>query len=205
MKFDENILTAPLAHFKSGINGKNQNTFRVAPVSTIVGLIKNIYGEDAEDFIFGYTTKYRTIFKDITTIYKESNKKDKKGISDICKIEYLVDPEITIYTNINKEIKLNEVLNLGKTNCLAKCVTRKSNIILQSGIGHNQWTSADIGQGVITRINLETIYNEKKGYYDYITKLCRSNKQFTAKYLIEDKQEGLFLWKYKKEGEIECY
>ena len=207
MIFKKLVIIGELAHFKNSVNGKNQNTFKVPPVSTIVGILKNIYGKDIQDFIFGYTTEYKTTFKDITTIYKETieEKKGKRFESDICRIEYLIDPIITIYTNLNNEIQMSEILNLGKTNCLAKCLFRKSNIILKSNIGYNQWTSSNVGSGIITRINLETIFNERKGYYDYITKLCRLNEQFNTNYCDNDTEEGLFLWNYKKEGEIECY
>ncbi|KGM92943.1 hypothetical protein ADU90_15065 [Clostridium botulinum] len=64
MEFKKLVLTSKMAHFKNGINGKNQNTFRVPPISTIVGILKNIYGKDIKDFIFGYTCKYDGIFKD---------------------------------------------------------------------------------------------------------------------------------------------
>ncbi|KEH96999.1 CRISPR-associated protein Cas5 [Clostridium botulinum] len=210
MEFKKLVLTSKMAHFKNGINGKNQNTFRVPPISTIVGILKNIYGKDIKDFIFGYTCKYDGIFKDVTTIYKEvnldiSSAKGDRFQHDIAFIEYLVNPIITVYTNLDTPIKINDILNLGKTNCLAKCKFEKENITNKECIGYNQWTPINTGNGKIKRINKETIYNQNKGYYDYYTELFRLNEEFTAKHILEDQEEGIQLWQYRGVGDIECY
>ena len=204
MNFTKIILTSELAHFKNSINGKNQNTFKSPPVSTIVGILKNIYGEDIQNFIFGYTCEYNGIFTDVANIYKTVSS-NKKCITDICFIEYLIKPTIRIYTDIESEIILDETLNLGKTNCLAKCRFAEVEINNEKSIGYNQWTPKNIGHGIIQRINLETKYNKLKGYYDYITALLRHNTQFESQYKINDIQEGIQLWKYENEENIKCY
>lgn len=209
MEFNKLILKSDLAHFKNSMNGKNQNTYEVPPLSTIVGILKNIYGEDVSDFVFGYTCEFHGKFKDVTTIYKEINlnvaPKSKRFASDICFIEYLVNPIVTIYHNIDKKPVISEILNLGKTNCLAKCDFQSENITEQNSIGYNQWCPISIGHGIIERINKETIYNPKKGYYDYYNDLFRFNTEFESNYTLEEKNEGIQLWKYKGVGDIECY
>ncbi|MCD3245233.1 CRISPR-associated protein Cas5 [Clostridium botulinum C] len=210
MEFNKLILTSTMAHFKSGINGKNQNTFRVPPISTIVGILKNIYGKEVKNFIFGYTCQYEDVFKDVNTIYKEVNlnvtsAKGDRFQHDIAFIEYLINPTITIYTNLDVPIQINDILNLGKTNCLAKCKFEKENITLKECTGYNQWTPKNIGNGEIKRINKETIYNKNKGYYDYYTDLFRLNEEFITKHMLEDTEEGIQLWQYKRVGDIECY
>jgi len=117
----------------------------------------------------------------------------------------LVNPIIKIYANIKSNIIINETLNLGKTNCLAKCSFAETSINNERSIGYNQWTPKNIGRGIIQRINLETKYNKLKGYYDYITALLRCNTQFESKYKIDDIQEGIQLWKYENEENIKCY
>ncbi|WP_039240906.1 CRISPR-associated protein Cas5 [Clostridium botulinum] len=211
MEFNKLTLTASIAHFKDGINGKNQNTFRVPPISAIVGILKNIYGKDIKDFVFGYTCKYDGIFKDITTVYKEIllgiGENKKRFQHDIAFIEYLINPVVIIYTNLNAPIQINDILNLGKTNCLAKCDFDEGKEIINNkeSIGYNQWTPKNIGNGKIKRINKETIYNTRKGYYDYYTDLFRLNEEFISKYTIENLEEGIQLWQYKGVGDIECY
>ncbi|MCD3276685.1 CRISPR-associated protein Cas5 [Clostridium botulinum] len=212
MEFNKLTLTSSMAHFKDGINGKNQNTFRVPPISTIIGILKNIYGKDIKDFIFGYTCKYDGIFKDITTIYKEvnlnvSSAKGDRFQHDIAFIEYLINPIITIYTNLDVPIQINDILNLGKTNCLAKCrfYEDKEVVNIKESVGYNQWTPKNMGNGKIKRINKETIYNKNKGYYDYYTDLFRLNEEFTAKYTLQNIEEGIQFWQYKGVGDIECY
>lgn len=210
--FNEDIITANLAHFKNDRNGKNQNTYRVPPLSTVVGILKNIYGEDISDFVFGYTCSYDGTFTDVTRVYKEINPRARELTDadrfnkDICFIEYLVNPMIKIYTTIDKEVELTKTLNLGKTNCLAKRSFHKGvKIKKQNSIGYNQWTDLKTGEGEIKRINKETKYNETKGIYDYYTILARLNDEFESEYTIEETNEGIYLWKYKKVGEIECY
>lgn len=209
MRLNKLTLTSELAHFKNDRNGKNQNTYKSPPLSTIIGILKNIYGEDISDFIFGYTCEYEKKFKDASTIYKEINintvSKSKRFELDICFIEYLVNPKITIYTNIDRQPTIQEILNLGKTNCLAKCKFESDILNKEANMGYNQWTPLNVGNGVIEKINKETKYNPIKGYYDYCTMFARLNKEFEAQYTIESTQEGLQLWKYKGVGDIECY
>lgn len=211
MEVNKLILTSTMAHYKNSMNGKNQNTYTIPPLSSIIGTLKNIYGDNINNFIFGYTVDYTRLEKQIETIYKEVNTNVKtltcseRFTSDICNIEYMINPIITIYHNINSEVRINNTLNLGKTNCLAKCTFEKSNIIQFQSMGYNQWCPKNVGQGIIQRINKETIYNTKKGVYDYYTELFRRNTEFTAEYTIEDTQEGIQLWNYHGEGKIECY
>ncbi|HID0768128.1 TPA: CRISPR-associated protein Cas5 [Clostridium botulinum] len=213
MKFNKAIITSEKSHFKDGMNGKNQNSFKIPPISTVIGTLKNIYGQGIKDFIFGYTFEYETVFKDAATIYKEINPNarsltySKRFITDICFIEYLVNPILTVYTNIDIKPIITDVLNLGKTDCLAKAdfSKEKVEIINKKAIGYNQWTPVNIGNGIIKRINLETKYNSKKGYYDYYTKQLRLNKEFESNYCVNDSEEGIQLWKYEGIGDIKCY
>lgn len=217
MRFYKIRISGEMAHFKNGINGKNQNTFKVPPISTIVGIIKNLWGTEIKDFVFGYTCQYSKIFKDVTNIYKEvnldvSSAKSDRFQKDIVFIEYLVDPVITIYITLNpNDIKLHEILNLGKMNCLAKYNVSKEkiDIVKRECIGFNQWTPISLGDGKIRRINKETVYNNYKGYYDYYTDLFRINNEFIAPYTVInstlDTSEGILLWHYKGVGDIECY
>ena len=200
-------ITSYMAHFKNSINGKNQNTFLSPPISTIVGILKNIYGDSVKDFIFGYTCEYKEKFKDVIIIYKEISKsvpKSKRFQSDICFIEYLVNPIITIYTDIVEEpIIISEILNLGKTNCLAKCNFEKAEILNEVNIGFNQWCPINIGDGIIYRINKETQYNKLKGFYDYYSDTFRFNNKFESQYLVDG--QGVQMWKYEGIGDVKCY
>ena len=164
-----------IAHFKIPMHSKIQRTYEIPPISTIVGILKNIYGEEIDDFTLGYVIYHNGTFKDLQTIYKEINPNVKtltdsdRFQTDVCPIEYLINPKLIIYTDINKNIEFNEPLCLGKTNCLAKVLSLseiKVNLIDKEAVGYNQYTDINIGDGMIKRINTLTEYNEKKGYYD---------------------------------------
>ena len=203
-----------MAHFKIPMHSKIQRTYEIPPISTVVGILKNIYGEEIDDFILGYVIYHNGTFKDLQTIYKEINPNVKtltdsdRFQTDVCPIEYLINPKLIIYTNIDKNIEFNEPLCLGKTNCLAKVLSLSEievNLIDKKAIGYNQYTDINIGDGMIKRINTLTEYNEKKGYYDIYSSMVRENDEFEyGKYYDEDEQQNIFLWNWKKGGEIKC-
>ncbi|EGT2198326.1 TPA: CRISPR-associated protein Cas5 [Clostridioides difficile] len=203
-----------IAHFKIPMHSKIQRTYEIPPISTIVGILKNIYGEEIDDFTLGYVIYHNGTFKDLQTIYKEINPNVKtltdsdRFQTDVCPIEYLINPKLIIYTDINKNIEFNEPLCLGKTNCLAKVLSLseiKVNLIDKEAVGYNQYTDINIGDGMIKRINTLTEYNEKKGYYDIYSSMVRENEEFEyGKYYDEDEQQNIFLWNWKKGGVIKC-
>ncbi|MCJ0222580.1 CRISPR-associated protein Cas5 [Clostridioides difficile] len=203
-----------MAHFKIPMHSKIQRTYEIPPISTVVGILKNIYGEEIDDFILGYVIYHNGTFKDLQTIYKEINPNVKtltdsdRFQTDVCPIEYLINPKLIIYTNIDKNIEFNEPLCLGKTNCLAKVLSLSEievNLIDKKAIGYNQYTDINIGDGMIKRINTLTEYNEKKGYYDIYSSMVRENDEFEYdKYYDEDEQQNIFLWNWKKGGVIKC-
>ncbi|KPI47619.1 CRISPR-associated protein Cas5 [Clostridioides difficile] len=203
-----------MAHFKIPMHSKIQRTYEIPPISTVVGILKNIYGEEIDNFILGYVIYHDGTFKDLQTIYKEINPNVKtltdsdRFQTDVCPIEYLINPKLIIYTNIDKNIEFNEPLCLGKTNCLAKVLSLSEievNLIDKKAIGYNQYTDINIGDGMIKRINTLTEYNEKKGYYDIYSSMVRENDEFEyGKYYDEDEQQNIFLWKWKKGGVIKC-
>ncbi|EGT3784187.1 TPA: CRISPR-associated protein Cas5 [Clostridioides difficile] len=203
-----------IAHFKIPMHSKIQRTYKIPPISTIVGILKNIYGEEIDDFTLGYVIYHNGTFKDLQTIYKEINPNVKtltdsdRFQTDVCPIEYLINPKLIIYTDINKNIEFNEPLCLGKTNCLAKVLSLseiKVNLIDKEAVGYNQYTDINIGDGMIKRINTLTEYNEKKGYYDIYSSMVRENNEFEYnKYYDEDEKQNIFLWNWKKGGVIKC-
>ena len=203
-----------IAHFKIPMHSKIQRTYEIPPISTIVGILKNIYGEEIDDFTLGYVIYHNGTFKDLQTIYKEINPNVKtltdsdRFQTDVCPIEYLINPKLIIYTDINKNIEFNEPLCLGKTNCLAKVLSLseiKVNLIDKEAVGYNQYTDINIGDGIIKRINTLTEYNEKKGYYDIYSSMVRENNEFEYnKYYDEDEKQNIFLWNWKKGGVIKC-
>lgn len=192
-----------MAHFKIPMHSKIQRTYEIPPISTVVGILKNIYGEEIDDFILGYVIYHDGTFKDLQTIYKEINPNVKtltdsdRFQTDVCPIEYLINPKLIIYTNIDKNIEFNEPLCLGKTNCLAKVLSLSEievNLIDKKAIGYNQYTDINIGDGMIKRINTLTEYNEKKGYYDIYSSMVRENDEFEyGKYYDEDEQQNIFM------------
>lgn len=195
MKYKKLLLTGNFAHFKIPYGSKNQKTYPIPPISTVVGILKNIYGDKIDYFDFGFTFKSNGIFTDVQTTYKEAAL-GKKRTCDICYVEYLTEPILVIYTNISDEFQLNDVLNLGKTNCLAhlKIITEKLEV--GTGKGFNQWTPLSVGNGVICRIATSTKYNSAKGFYDIKTGLFRLNTRFTN-ISYRSKYGNIQIWQYR--------
>lgn len=201
-------ITGILAHFKIPGYSKTQRTYEIPPIATVVGILKNIFGEDIDDFLLGYTIKYKSKYKDYCKIYKEFNMiaktyTDKERFrQDTFINEYLYDVELVIYTDIEKEIVLEEPLVLGKANCLASLNIENVTLKNRPGKGHNQYTDINTGLGIIKRINTVTMYNKYKDMYDFKMALVRENEEFSYdKNYDEDYDENIFIWHWKG-GEI---
>lgn len=217
MKIRKIEIISDLAHFKKPYSTKTQNTYSIPPISTVLGIIKNLFGEDKLRFIFGYTfTANENSFKDIQKIYKEVNfnagkekerfNKDGIWVSDIGEIHYLINPKLTIYISLKEKMIISEPLNLGKTDCLAR-VAHDQYICLEDieGEGFNQFTPLEIeGIGKPMNLTIETLYNGNKGYYDIYKKHVRLNQSFKYnKHYDKDDNQNIFLWEYKGSGKID--
>lgn len=210
MKINRIIIKGDFAHFKIPARAKIQQTYNIPPISTVVGILQNIYGADIDDFKVGYTIKYNKKHKDLMTIYKEFNlveksPKDKKRfMTDTCIVEYLYDVELVIYTDIKNDIELKDVLVLGKANCLASISSiEEIELIEKEGYGYNQYTNKNIGDGQIRRINTLTKFNELTDMYDIQSEIVRENIEFEYdKNYDNDFEQNIYLWNWKK-GKID--
>jgi CRISPR-associated protein Cas5t len=213
MKMRKIEIFADFAHFKKPFATKQQFTHDVPPISTTVGILQNLFSNDIKDFVFGYTFEHSGIYKDLQRIYKEINiktqaqgKRYKNDIwkSDVCEIHYLINPKLTIYTNIQEGLQINECLNLGKTDCLSRVKNEIATLVKQEGTGYNQWTETRVtGDGFPERVTIETKYNGTKGYYDIYTKLIKLNKEFKYEgYYDEESEKMVYLWKHNEVGDI---
>jgi CRISPR-associated protein Cas5t len=206
-------ITGDMAHFKNSRSAVLQQTYKIPPISTVVGMLKNIYGEDIENFRFGYNFSYSNSQYEISTLYKEVNNfipsdksriQKQKFITNPCNVEYLINPRLEIIViGLQENYIMDTVLNLGKANCLAKLKYESVEITNEKSMQYNILTDFKDGDGIIERQNIETKYNEKKGCFDYYTKLIRVDDEYECQYLYDE--QGLYLWKYNKVGEVECY
>ncbi|MEG1410510.1 MAG: CRISPR-associated protein Cas5 [Terrisporobacter sp.] len=209
MKINRITIKADLAHFKIPARAKIQQTYEIPPISTVIGILQNIYGKEINDFILGYKINYKCKNRDLMIIYKELNLLEKthtdkkRFMRDTCIVEYLYNVELTIYTNINQEILLEDVLTLGKANCLASIREIKElELIDKKGHGYNQYTCKSIGEGQIRRINTITKFNENSDMYDIKTAIVRENIEFEYdKNYDEDIEQSIYLWNWK-DGDI---
>lgn len=210
-------ISADFAHFKVPYASKVQKTYPIPPISTVIGILKNIYNHDIDSFVFGYLFSSKNKFRDIQKIYKEINIQKKKEsdrydkasntwVSDVPIIEYLYDPKLIIYTDIKDEPNLSEIINLGKTDCLAKVSIKDIKLYEKLGCVINQWTSLKYGDGLIKRISVETVWNQEKGIYDIYTDMFRYNIEVEYPYNFDiEEEQNVFLWSYRKRGNISEY
>ena len=207
MRVKKLIITGNEAHFKIPMRSKFQNTYKIPPISTVVGMLKTIYNEDINDFKVGYFIEYEGINKEINTIYKDVNLNERslndRGKIDTMYVENLYNVRLIIYHNINSEITLNEPLVLGKTNYLANIKFEVVDLKNKEGYGYMQYTPIDIGNGIIQRINTETKYNPLKGYYEYKTELTRENLEgFKLKNNYDETENmNIYMWKWR-DGDV---
>lgn len=209
MRLNKIEIVADRAHFKVPMKSQIQSTHTIPPISTIVGILQNLYGEEIDDFILGYIIEHKGVHREIENIVKEINPNVKKltdskrFITTPATFEYLVEPRLVIYTDIDKSLKLRGVLNLGKTNCLAKLTKiQKIELIDQEGKGFNQYVSMNMNNsGMPKRINTLTQYNQNKGYYDIFSTIVVESEEFSLdRYYDIDEEQNIFLWKWNEGG-----
>lgn len=210
------VVTSNMAHFKVPYASKYQKTYDIPPISTVIGMLKVIFGEEIDNFIFGYTFEYESKFQDTMLMYKV-NVRDLPTIGDIyIKNDYITDSTIReylynctlkIYTDIDLPIQMNYCLTMGKSNNLARLHLpfKKVNLVDAIGTGYNQFTPIHIGTGIVKPITYYSKYD--KNTQSFITKTIplRFNKEFEYdKHYDEEEGQNIFLWKYES-GEIHEY
>ena len=209
MRLNRITIKGEFAHFKVPAKAKIQQTYEIPPISTVVGILQNIYGKDIDNFTFGYTISHKGKTREVMKLYKEINPLEKaltdkkRFTSDIATIEYLYDVELVIYTSINQTILLEDVLVLGKANNLGTITEIKEiDLVEKDGYGYSQYTSKNIGDGQIRRINTLTEFNENTDKYDIKSALVRENREFEYdKNYDEELEQNIYLWNWNG-GEI---
>lgn len=205
-------ITSKQAHFKIPYATKYQKTYRIPPVSTIIGILKVIFDENIDDFVFGYTFSYDSIYEDTMMVYKTNIKGIKENsftsknnsVTDVVIRQYLYDCILNIYTNIDKPIKMNYCLNMGRANCLARVhfPFNEVKLIDRLGTGYNQYTPISIGKGIIKPITYFSEYDKKTQSFNTKTKNLRLNKEFEYdKNFDTEEEQNIFLWHFRG-GEI---
>lgn len=226
MELKKILITSNNAHFKVPYNSKLQLTYEAPPISTVLGILRVIFGEDIDDFVFGYIfsyeSKYNDLIKlykiDVTDNYKSSTIIDKtKGkvtvtpskekVSDVVNREYLHDCTLKIYTDIDKEIKLEYPLTMGRANCLARLhlPIGEVKLINKEGEGFNQFTPIEIGTGPIMPTTYYSRYERELQSFQTKIKHLRFNKSFKYnKNYDTEEEQNIILWKYRG-GEVEIF
>lgn len=204
-------ITSPTGHFGEVLGVDDRLTHDTPPPSTIIGILKVLFGEEIEneEFIFGHTFNSGIRYLDDYTIYKHSNegyerKTKTSPVSTDCRsIEYHYECELIIYTNIKKKLMMKYPLCMGKSGNPARLRLPIKEIELKEkeGKGYNQYTPINIGKGTIRPINLITKYNPKLNSYDAQVAPLRLNKEFDYdKNHDEELNHNIVLWKYKEGG-----
>lgn len=206
-------ITSQIAHFKIPYASKYQKTYDIPPISTVIGILKVLFGEEVNDFIFGYTFEYEAKYKDLMTLYKininqimdiGSDEERKELIKDVASREYIYNCILKIYTTIDTPIKMNYCLTMGRANCLARVhfPFKEVKLIDKEGVGTNQYTPIEIGQGVVKPITYFSKYDKLTQSFETKVKHLRENKQFEYdKHYDNVEEKNIFLWRYK-DGEI---
>ena len=55
MRVNKLEITSMTAHFGEPLGCDDRRTKDIPPPSTVIGILKVLFGEDIDDFIFGYT------------------------------------------------------------------------------------------------------------------------------------------------------
>ncbi|MGM8331740.1 CRISPR-associated protein Cas5 [Clostridium perfringens] len=210
MKGIKITIISDMAHFKSSLNSAYQTSYKIPPISTVVGILKNIFGEEIQNIKFGYSFEYIDSNFHICT-HKKVNAKFEKDKNDTVVtnnlLEYLESAVLRIYIidGDSLEIKFKDILNLGKTDCLGFAEFEEIEIEKTESVAYNIYTEMMDGDGVITKITSETNFNIDLGRYMYNYKMVRLNEEVLCKYSCEE--EGIYFWEYNKEikERVRCY
>ena len=209
MKLNKLQITSKTAHFGIPSGTDYRRTYFTPPPSTILGMLRVIYGEDIikENFSFGYDLEYESKFIDVETIYKFNIKKQRKDKTDCCKKEYLFDCKLNIYHDINIDkfpINMEYILCMGASNNLARLhfPINQIEIINKEGQGYNQFTPIRIGTGKIESASVFTKYSKKFESFDNQYMKLRQNKVFDYnKNYDPETNRNIYLYQFK-EGRV---
>lgn len=207
------MITSQTAHFKIPYASKYQKSYEIPPISTVLGMLKVLFGESIDDFVFGYSFEYGSKFNDVMNISKVNISKitnignlgptDKK-VTDVITVEYLYDCILNIYTDIELPLKVDYCLTMGKANNLARLHLpfKKVKLINKVGEGFNQYTPTSVGTGVIKPITYISEFDKRIQSFRTKVKHLRINKEFKYDKNYDPESEcNIFLWRYKG-GEI---
>lgn len=204
-------ITSQTGHFGEVLGIDDRVTHNTPPPSTVFGILKVLFGEEIEneEFTFGYTFNSALKYLDDLTIYKHTDKgyhrrtKESPVTSDCRSIENHYDCELIIYTSLDKDLKMEYALCMGKSGNPARLRLPIEEIELQDieGKGYNQYTPFSVGTGKIKNITLLTKYNRVYNSYDSISALLRLNKEFDYdKNYDSELEHNIILWEYRKGG-----
>lgn len=211
MRINKIILTAPSGHFGQVLGRDNRYTHDTPPPSTIIGMLRLMYGEDIDNFVFGYTFESDCKYLDDITLYKHNAKGvfRKKGdiVTDCKAIEYHSGCRLVIYTDINRKLSVEHPICMGKSGNPARIhlPIEEINLIDFNYKGFNQYTPKSVGRGVIKPTNLVTWYKPELEVYEQQVEHLRFNRQFEYdKNYDATEKENIFLWQIK-EGTVKAY
>lgn len=208
-------ITSQTGHFGEVLGIDDRLTQDIPPPSTILGILKVLFGEDIEDseFVFGYTFNSKSKYSDAITIYKHTDKgyqratKKSPVTSDCRSVETHYDCELLIYTDLNRELKMEYALCMGKSGNPARVELpiKEVKLIDNEGYVFNQFTPISVGTGKIRTVNMMTRFNFKLNSYDSISAPLRFNKKFEYnKNYDEELEHNIVFWEKTKEG-VEYY
>ena len=211
MRIKKLKITSLTGHFGEVLGIDDRRTHDTPPPSTVIGIVRVLYGEDINNFVFGYTFKSEVKYKDDISIYKHSKdgtvREKNKPKSDCRFIENHAECELLIYTNISNIMTINYMLCMGKSGNPARLhfPIQEIDLIQKEGQGFNQYTPKHIGTGVIKPTNLVTNFDNLLGSYRAQVSHLRLNSKFDYnKNYDNEEQHNIFLWEIKN-GEVRVY
>lgn len=215
MKINRIKITSQSGHFGKVLGIDDRVTHETPPPSTIIGILRVLFGEDvlSKEFVFGYIFNSSLKYLDDLTIYKHSdkgyNRKTKTSpiLTDCRSIENHYECKLIIYTDLNMKLKIERALCMGKSGNPARVRLPIETVELKDkeGKGFNQYTPVKIGRGKISPINLITTYNRELDSYNAQSLPLRFNKEFNYdKNHDEELEHNIVLWKFK-DGGVEFY
>ena len=189
-------------HFGQVLGYDDRFTYEMPPPSTVIGILRVLFGDDIDNFKFGYLFESETKFIDDILIHKRKHdgNRFKKGInfvSDVRSMECLYNCGLIIYTDINRELVVNYILSMGRSNNPAKLVfpIKEIELIDKDGFGFNQYTPEDIGRGRIFFVNMLSRFNSAYDSYDNQIAHLRFNEKFKYNKTFDpEEKQNIFIW-----------
>ena len=203
MLLNKIIITSDTCQCKKPYNAQVQKNYPVLPISSVIGIIKVLFGNDVDNFKFGYKHIYENSYKEIFALNKHNRTIGKKVISEPCYRDIYNNNTLILYTDISLDkLSVNHCLTMGRANNLAtiKFPIEEIDLIKREGIARNQYSPIYMGNGIVQNMSVVNKFNKILNLFDLKPIKLRFNEELKYNNFFDrELNENIIMWKFNNE------